>query len=159
MKSMACVLILMLLMGTAASADKPQNTGPYVGQISPAQLLADYPDFSRPYAEYQPKQEDIDAFQSLAGKSIVVLFGTWCHDSKREIPKLLKLLTISQVPLADFSMHAVDYNKHEPEGLYQRFALRYSPTIILLRGDQELGRVVEKPLQSLAADLASFISH
>jgi hypothetical protein len=37
-------------------------------------------------------------------------------------------------------------------------SLTYSPTIILLQGEDELGRIVEKPMISLGEDLAGFVT-
>jgi thioredoxin 1 len=89
---------------------------------------------------------------------LVVLFGTWCHDSVREVPRLLKLLDVSGVKLKSLSLHGVNYNKQEPNNLHRQYDLRYSPTIILLQGDAELGRIVEKPMASLGEDLAEFVT-
>jgi hypothetical protein len=89
--------------------------------------------------------------------SLLVLFGTWCHDSEREVPRLLKLLDLSDVELESLSLHGVNYNKQEPNNLHRQYDLKYSPTIILLQGEDELGRIVEKPILSIGEDLASFV--
>jgi thiol-disulfide isomerase/thioredoxin len=126
--------------------------------ISASQLLTEHPQFRYAYEQYQPSSTEIDAVKTLGGKSLVVLFGTWCHDSEREVPRLLKLLNLSGVELQNLSLHGVNYNKQEPTNLHRQYNLKYSPTIILLQGQDELGRIIEKPLVSLGEDLASFIS-
>jgi thioredoxin 1 len=85
-----------------------------------------------------------------------VLFGTWCHDSQREVPRLLKLLDSSKVALASLKLVAVGYDKRDPEGIAARYQLKYSPTIIVLTAGEELGRLVEKPKASIASDLSQF---
>jgi hypothetical protein len=69
----------------------------------------------------------------------------------------LKFLDLSGVELQNLSLHGVNYNKQEPNNLHRQFDLKYSPTIILLQGEEELGRIVEKPVVSLAEDLVSFV--
>ena len=68
------------------------------------------------------------------------------------------MLDLSGVDLKSLSLHGVNYNKQEPTNLHRQYDLRYSPTIILLQGEKELGRIVEKPMASLAEDLAGFVT-
>jgi thioredoxin 1 len=126
--------------------------------ILASKLINDYSQFRTTYEQYQPSLAEIAAVRFLSGKSLVVLFGTWCHDSVREVPRLLKLLDVSGVKLKSLSLHGVNYNKQEPNNLHRQYDLRYSPTIILLQGDAELGRIVEKPMASLGEDLAEFVT-
>ena len=93
--------------------------------------------------------------KKLEGLSVLVLFGTWCHDSERDVPRLLKLLEQSQVKIKELKLVGVNYNKQDPEGLHRDFDLRYTSTIILLDGDRELGRIVERPNVSIGEDLAA----
>jgi len=141
------------------STERPlAQSEPFTGVISSAQLIAEYPQFRSGYEKYHPSASEVSAVKSLSGKSLVVLFGTWCHDSEREVPRLLKLLDLSGVRLQSLSLHGVNYNKQEPSNLHKQYNLKYSPTIVLLKGKHELGRVVEKPRVSLGEDLASFIT-
>jgi hypothetical protein len=74
------------------------------------------------------------------------------------VPRLLKLLDLSGVELQSLSLHGVNYNKQEPNDLHRKYDLRYTPTIILLQGENELGRIIEKPVTSLGEDLARFVT-
>lgn len=93
--------------------------------------------------------------QALQGLSLLVLFGSWCHDSEREVPRLLKLLNQSGVKLQSLQLHAVNQQKQHPAQLHLQYQLQYTPTIVVLQGNTELGRIVERPIVSLAADLAT----
>jgi thioredoxin 1 len=151
---------LMIVVSTACGATEPSpaKADPFTGLISVSQLMTEYPKFRSVYEQYQSSKAEIAAVKSLAGKSLVVLFGTWCHDSEREVPKLLKLLDLSGVELTNLSLHGVNYNKQEPNNLHRQYDLLSSPTIILLQGENELGRIVEKPIVSLGEDLAGFVT-
>ena len=156
------LLILSFLFISSVSCSSTEkgtaNSGPYTGEISAKQLIEEYPHFRSGYENYQPSPEESAAVATLQGKSLVVLFGTWCHDSEREIPRLLKLLDISGVELQKLSLHGVDYKKHEPSNLHTLYNMTHSPTIILLEDGVELGRIVEKPEKSLGEDLAEFVA-
>jgi thiol-disulfide isomerase/thioredoxin len=158
MKMLFLALLVILSVGCNSIEQELPSSEPFTGVISASQLITEYPQFRSVYEQYQPSLAEIAAVKSLSGKSLLVLFGTWCHDSEREVPRLLKLLDLSGVELKSLSLHGVNYNKQEPTNLHQQYNLRYSPTIILLQDEVELGRIVEKPMASLGEDLAGFIA-
>ncbi len=158
MKLFFLSLLVVVSVGCSSTEQPTSNSEPYSGVISAGQLITDYPQFRAAYEQYQPTSAEITAIKSLSGKSLLVLFGTWCHDSEREVPRLLKLIDLSGVELKSLSLHGINYNKQEPSNLHRQYDLMFSPTIILLQGEVELGRVVEKPMTSLGEDLASFVS-
>ncbi|WP_339718992.1 thioredoxin [uncultured Paraglaciecola sp.] len=158
MKSFLLAVLVIVSVGCGSTEQPSAKSEPFTGVISASQLIAEYPQFRSGYQQYQPSSAEIAAVKSLSGKSLIVLFGTWCHDSEREVPRLLKLLDLSGVELQNLSLHGVNYSKQEPSNLHELHALKYSPTIILMQGENELGRIVEKPIVSLGEDLAGFVS-
>ncbi|WP_062565871.1 TlpA family protein disulfide reductase [Pseudoalteromonas shioyasakiensis] len=129
------------------------GTAPYSGEISRDDLLKDYSALSEEYDEYTPSEEELTTIKALQGKQVLVFLGTWCHDSKREVPRFLKLLDTAKVQLGSLKLVAVGYDKLDPAGLAKQYDLMYTPTIIVLDGEKELSRMIEKPKQSLALDL------
>jgi thioredoxin 1 len=158
MKMLFLAILMVLSVGCKSTEQASPNPDFFSGSISAKQLIKGYPQFRAAYEQYQPTSAEITAIKSLSGKSLLVLFGTWCHDSEREVPRLLKLIDLSGVELKSLSLHGINYNKQEPSNLHRQYNLMFSPTIILLQGEVELGRVVEKPMTSLGEDLASFVS-
>jgi hypothetical protein len=150
---------LVLASVSCGSTERPlAQSEPLTGVISAGQLIAEYPQFRAGYEKYHPSTAELSAARALTGKSLIVLFGTWCHDSEREVPRLLKLLDLSGVKLHNLSLYGVNYNKQEPNNLHKTYNLKHSPTMVLLQGKQELGRVVETPKVSWGEDLASLIT-
>lgn len=143
---------ITLLISNAAIADQ----APFSGELAVKTLIADYPKFNQEYLEYAPSKDELALIKKLTGKEVLVLFGTWCHDSQREVPRLLKLLDTAKVELAQLRLVAVGYDKRDPDGIAQQHDLRFTPTIIVLEGGTELSRMIEKPESSLASDLAQF---
>jgi len=92
---------------------------------------------------------------------VLVFMGTWCGDSKREVPRLLSVLDYCHFRNEDLKMVMVSYRdgaykqspKHEERG---RNIFRV-PTIIVYVGNKELGRIIESPKQSLEKDLLSIL--
>lgn len=143
-----CVLLCTSVVSYANTAT------PFSGELSTAALIADYPKFEQQYQAFTPSAEELTAMQQLAGKELVVLFGTWCHDSQREVPRLLKLLEQSKVNIKSLKLVAVGYDKRDPQGIAEHYNLKYTPTIIVLDEGEELTRVIETPTHSLAQDLS-----
>jgi len=152
-KLFICSLLpaLILSLSQAALADRYQYP---LGDISQAQLLERHEVFKRNYDAYEVRA-GIDGLP--ADLKVKILFGTWCHDSEREVPRMLKLLTASGVKEDNISLISLDIRKEEPEGRAKALDVRFTPTFIFFRGDIELGRIIERPVESLQADIAAMV--
>ena len=152
-KPFICSLLpaLILSLSQAALADRYQYP---LGDISHAQLLERHEVFKRNYDAYEVTA-GIDGLP--ADLKVKILFGTWCHDSEREVPRMLKLLRASGVKEDNISLISLDIRKEEPEGRAKALDVRFTPTFIFLLGDIELGRIIERPVESLQADIAAMV--
>ena len=143
--------VISLVLSACSHSTARQSD--FLGEVSAEQLLAQYPTFQDEYESYKPSEKELAAVASLQDDSLVVLFGTWCHDSQREVPRLLKTFDLSGLDVPKLTLVAVDTKKNDPQGLAKKYALKYTPTFVLLKGDKELGRVIERPKMSLTEDL------
>jgi thioredoxin 1 len=130
-----------------------------VGSITMEELLSGYPKFADKMQASTPDANDTLLFQKLEGYDLVVVFGLWCHDSQREVPRLLKLIEQSQVKLNSLQLVAINQQKELPIELSSQYAIQFTPTIFVAKEGQILAKLVEKPKQSLAKDLLSQILH
>ena len=126
----------------------------HVGDITRAQLFEAYPAFQAQYDDY-----DVGDISSVmvAELRIEVLFATWCHDSEREVPRLLKILETAGVESSAVELVALDFNKTEPEGRAALQGLEHTPTFVFSVAGEEIGRIVERPDTSLEAALANIV--
>ncbi len=131
--------------------------GDHEGWISPADLQAGWPGFrdqlpvpagSEALANLQAIEQDVE---------IVAFFGTWCHDSYREIPRMLYLLEEAGNAHLSLRLYALNQQKQDAEGLAGEFAIERTPTFVVRIDDQEVGRIVESPRDSLARDLVAIL--
>lgn len=136
------------------------NTVQHEGRISPEQLLASFPVF-KDNKDSDPYKFDSVQVQQLAtelqGKQLLVLFGTWCHDSQREVPRLLNLLqSVNEITdEASYGLKLVAINRDKNNSPYiDKFNVKRVPTILVLdEQGKEVRRVTERPLKNLAIDL------
>ena len=138
----------------ADRADKSKNN--LLGDIQIQKLFTEYPLFKLRYENYavtdQINLSDLDDI------SVVIIFGTWCHDSKREVPRMLRILDAAGLTLEKISLIGVDINKQEPNGRGEFYNLKNTPTLILLKNGKEVGRIIERPKISLEADLINLMT-
>tara|TARA_B100000900_G_scaffold262190_1_gene223444 strand:+ start:180 stop:614 length:435 start_codon:yes stop_codon:yes gene_type:complete len=125
-----------------------------VGDISQAELLERHDAFRRNYENYEVLTE-IDGLPT--DLEVKILFGTWCHDSEREVPRMLKLLAASGVKEKNVSLISLDFRKQEPGGRAKALRVRFTPTFVFFSDGKELGRIVEQPHKSLETDLAAIV--
>ncbi|KGJ99139.1 thioredoxin family protein [Thalassotalea sp. ND16A] len=139
--------ILLTIKPVSASGDV------HLGLISKSQLLDNHEDFAENYSGYQTSDEELAAVAALPDDLIIkVFFGTWCHDSEREVPRLLQSFKKSPVSI---ELYALDTNKSDPDGLATANNIKYTPTIIVYQHDQEVTRIIERPENSLSEDILS----
>lgn len=126
-----------------------------VGDITKKFLLEQYDEFAQKYNKFSFERPTYIETEDITVK---VLFGTWCHDSKREVPKMLKIFEAYGLEDKSISLVAVNPEKNEPITTINEFNLEFTPTFIFFRNGEEIGRIVEKPNQSLLDDFKLIIS-
>jgi hypothetical protein len=95
-------------------------------------------------AGYVPNSETVSILRAR-GSAIrfVVFFGTWCEDSRNLLPKFFALLDASSIGNNQVRLVGVDHQKKSTTQLPEVMHLTNTPTFIILKGDAEVGRVVE----------------
>jgi len=151
--SVATFSLLALLANATESDDFA------VGMISKESLLKDYAGFSENFQQFTLSEAEQNVIADWPQDlTIDVYFGTWCHDSIREVPKLMKILSAKKD--IKLSLIALNYQKQDPQDLAIANQVKYTPTIIVYRDidkKQEIGRIIERPKQSLIIDINQFL--
>ena len=149
-------LFLISALITPVSLGAAETSNYHVGEISQQALFAGYPIFDANYQAYEPSAESVSSFKASLPEALEVrvLFGTWCHDSEREVPRLLKLLNLAGIPGESVELYGLDFKKKDPGGMADAMGIKYTPTFIFYVGDRELGRIVERPEVSLISDIS-----
>jgi len=120
--------------------------------------------FNPGYENYQPGDSLTDKIKKLITNdiSLQVFLGTWCGDSRREVPRLLRLLDEVGFPQKSLQIIALGGGdsmiKQSPRHEEAGKAIFRVPTIIVYRKGVELNRINEFPALSLEADLYAILS-
>lgn len=141
---------------TSNLASHRHQSGYITGDVTQQSLLKGYPYFAKGYQNYQLTQQQVKQMKNLpSDMSLDIYFGTWCHDSQREVPRLLKALSVN--PNITAKLIALDIRKQEPQGRAKASGVKYTPTIIVKLNGEEVGRIIERPKVDLVTDMLNFI--
>lgn len=111
-------------------------------------MIAPYSDWYNP--EYEGYSVDKKAIaelkkEKLSSYNIVLILGTWCEDSHREVPRLMKILETVNHPESKLTIIGVNRKKEAPNGEEGIYNIQNVPTVIVQKYGKEIGRIVEYP--------------
>ena len=128
-----------------------------VGETNAERLLAIVPEYRERKAAYEPDADTIAYLASVIQPDdrLEVFLGTWCDDSQREVPKLLRIVERLESAGARLTLRlvSIDRTKQRPADLVRGKAIEKVSTIIYVRNGVEVGRIVERPVGRLEEDL------
>ncbi len=115
--------------------------------------------YNEEYPAYNPNGDVLIALkEKIKGIKCVIILGTWCGDSKEQVPRFLKIIDMLGIPFEEMKIISVDRNKEAPEmNIKEQYKIEKVPTFIFYRGDTEIGRIIETPIESLEKDLLNII--
>ena len=134
-----------------------------IGAMTRERVLELLPQYVTAAAAYQPDPTVVEMVAQAVrpGDRIEVYMGTWCDDSAREVPKMLRIADAlrdqheKEVPL---SFYALDRSKTGPAELVRGKAIERVATFIYYRDGEELGRIVERPVSLFEDDLLAIVA-
>ena len=136
-----------------------ENNEILLGKVSYAQMTHYTNEwFNAEYDRYKVNASLITKISPLLDdKTVVLLMGTWCEDSQREVPGMMKILDQSGYAVEDMEIIAVDEDKRTPDGLEKNHALAYVPALIFYENGKEINRIVEFPIGTLEEDIHAIL--
>ena len=115
--------------------------------------------FTKNYNDYAVDSATADEMKlKLRQKHFMIFMGTWCGDSRREVPRMFKILDycgvrssqIKLIMLNDFDSVYKQSPNHEERGMN----IHRVPDLIVFDDKKEMGRIIESPVISLEKDLS-----
>ena len=162
--------ILILFLGVFITTGEVSDEKEKLENINSAEMLLgeftqadlEKPPYSRwftpGYENYNPKEEAVETIKENIGDYEILLFmGTWCGDSRYEVPKFFKLLDVVDFDKENLTSIAVNYAKKAPGDLDEKYNIHRVPTIIFMKDGEEIDRFVEYSIESLEEDVAKIV--
>jgi thiol-disulfide isomerase/thioredoxin len=143
-----------------------QVTPDLLGVCSLAQLEKEpYADWYQPnFKGYLPNDQVISDLKKAnpSQYTLKIFFGSWCGDTKRELPRMAKILENLSFPQKNLVLIGVDNSTEEYKQSPQReeagLNIYRVPTFIIYKNNKEVGRIVEYPTETLERDLLKIFS-
>ncbi|SNR17741.1 Protein of unknown function. Tetratricopeptide repeats containing protein [Tenacibaculum jejuense] len=122
----------------------------------------DFDWFSKNYDAYLSNDKIINLLKDeLQSYKIKVFFGSWCGDSKRNVPVFLKILDESNLSKEHIEIIALDRKdeayKQSPNRAEKGLNIHRVPTFIFYKDGKEINRIVEHPKETFERDILKII--
>ena len=160
MKKLLFVIFLCSFLLVNAQEKKNIN-GNLVGYLKKSDFLnGKYKEwFLKNYDAYTADPKTIQKIKKkLNNISIKSFIGSWCHDSKRELPRFYKIMELAGFDLEnDFKMIGITIGKKTPTNLQKGVAINHTPTFIFFRDGKEIGRFVEHSKKTIEKDILKIL--
>ena len=152
------ILSIIILFGVIIIPARAQPTANQIGLVTAEEIIDHDKIFSIYVDRYEPDEDVIKYLRSQEDSLVLyIFFGNWCRESKKYIPGLMKTLEIVDSDLIEAAYIGVDGQKKYPESFLNKFDIEYIPTVVVLKGGFEIGRIEEKPQESIELDLVQIV--
>ncbi len=160
----AWLLLSACVSGVQVAAPDTEIAGleeaPILGSATQAEILAKNPAWVDDLVRAEPDRAQAQRLADPAAEmEVVVFFGSWCSDSRRELTRLWRAVEMAG---GDFGFPiryvGVDRTKTEPGDLLEGVELLYVPTLIVFKNGRELGRIIESAPSGIEKDLAALLA-
>ncbi len=103
--------------------------------------------FDHTYAEYHPDDSSLHVLRGtpLSGMEVLVVLGTWCPDSRREVPRFFRVADVLEIPDTNIRVLYVDRSKKAPRMEEDTLRIERVPTFIFYFDGKEVARIIEVP--------------
>jgi thiol-disulfide isomerase/thioredoxin len=112
------------------------------------------------FDDYQFNTDAINKLLEISKESLTIkiVMGTWCPDSRREVPRFMRVIDVWQFPDTKVTFIGVDNAKLSPVGEYNNLDIQRVPTFIIYKNNIEVGRIIENPTTSLEQDMVNILT-
>ena len=115
--------------------------------------------FNQNYSDYNLDQETLSKLKPLFKDiEITVFMGTWCSDSRKEIPVFYKLIDKLNFSENSIELIGMTLEKTTPDSLELNQNLINVPTFIFKKDGKEINRIVEFPLETIEKDILEILT-
>lgn len=169
MKNILTGLILLLAISASAqdlnkTIEDPNRHKQVMLNLCTREAITSFPEFKASYdPNYAAYKVDSTALNDLSklvkGKKVTIVLGTWCGDSKYQVPHFLKIMDALKIDEAKITFIGVDGSKKAENGLIDSLNITRVPTFIFTdKKGKEVGRITERPTETLEKDMLKVLA-
>lgn len=115
--------------------------------------------FNENYLKFSLSDKKHNWAKKLKDVEVTIYLGTWCGDTKKQVPQFVKLwdeLRLNRSQLNFIALYAGVKGKYKqaPNGEEKGKGIHRVPTFIFRRKGKEIARIVESPVNDFETDVA-----
>jgi thiol-disulfide isomerase/thioredoxin len=115
--------------------------------------------FDSEYEAYKPDSVTVKEIEyNMDGIKITVVMGTWCSDSREQVPHFFKVMDEAGYTENNITMICVNREKKDSSGSVDSLNIELVPTFIFYRDGKEIGRITETPKQTMEEDIYAILT-
>ena len=137
-----------ILRAVVGEGEPPAYVPVWYGTLEPARLDASFPAYRAEWQKYVPEEEWLELLRTAVLRyELTVAMGTWCGDSREQVPRLQKVLAAlgKRSPFSAPRLLGVDRSKSIDAADWPYGVVELVPTIVVSTGGSEIGRITETP--------------
>ncbi|WP_411030342.1 thioredoxin family protein [Spongiimicrobium sp. 3-5] len=153
------ILLALLIAGTNGICQNKKDI--LLGNATESDLKAEpFSAWYQPnYDSYTLNEEYLETLKPLLKDVTIKIFmGTWCSDSKKQVPRFYKILSNLDYNKEVVDLVAMSRKKTTPQNLEDGHNIIRIPTVIFFKKGEEINRIVEFPIENLEADMTKILT-
>ena len=120
--------------------------------------------FTPTYLSYRVDSTTLTPLDSgLEDIEILMFMGTWCEDSRLQVPQFYKILDHLNYNLSSMTVVALERLESRklvsPQHEEADYSISHVPTFIFMHNGREIGRITEYPEKTLEKDIIEIVSN
>jgi hypothetical protein len=158
MITVACVVATLVGVASPPTAKPDAPPLELVGPVTRAEVEKKIDGWREAREAAEPNAEAAKKLAKVPqGATVEVYFGTWCGDSRRELSRLWKAVSLAG-PSVPFTLRTVAVPRDKTHRRYpEGTTVTQVPSFIVKRGGKEVGRVVETSPNGIENDLLALL--
>jgi len=111
------------------------------------------------YKYYTPDTQKLNQIKPLLKNvSFKIIMGSWCGDSREQIPRFIKTLDLMKYKTKKIEIISLDHYFKLNGFDNEKYGIKKLPTIIVYLKKKEIGRIIETPTETLEKDLLNILT-
>lgn len=108
--------------------------------------------YKKEYLDYKVEDFILDKGNLFENIEIKIVLATWCGDSRREVPRFIKIANAVKYPIRKIEIISTDRKMKAGDINIENLNIEKVPTFIFYKKGIEIGRIIETPNKSLEKD-------
>ena len=150
--------MMLIFLGVMSSVTVQAQSKDLVGPVTKEQILDSERIYEIYMKRYTPDSAAVEYMATLdESLEVIVFLGSWCPESKKYIPRLMKALEVSSSEHINVKYVGVDAQKKSPKEFLKKHQIKYIPSVVVLKGDIEVGRLAKKPQEPIELEFVEIL--